>query len=113
MRSRSLTTRRPRANSAPTAPRKVAKDEKNKDKRRQDKKAVQWDSELADQKRKAAFKKCKSGTVVEFDQAMEKLAKISSILERSATLEKDFAENLKSIKDKFGPGIEEKRTDDL
>lgn len=44
---------------------------------------------------------------------MEKLVKILSILERFVILEKDFVENLKSIKDKFGFGIEEKRIDDL
>lgn len=101
MRGRSTTTRRRRANSAPTTPRKIDKEGKTDPKRRQ-KKTVQWASELEDQSDpKVPMRKYKSDTFIELDLAMEKLRKVSGILDRSATLEKDFEENLQNIQDKL------------
>lgn len=101
MRGRSATIRRRRADSAPTTPRKIDKEEKTDNKRRQ-KKSVKWACELADQTDpEVPIRKYKSDIFIGLDLAMEKLRKVSGILDRSATLEKDFEENLQNIQDKL------------
>lgn len=48
----------------------------------------------------------------ECDKALRKLAEMSSILERSATLEKDFEQDLLSIQEKFQTGLELKNAEE-
>ena len=106
MRSRSVSTRRRRAYSASSAPQKKVED-KNKEKpNRQHKRSVQWASELAGHIQEAPIRKYKSDGFIDFDKALKKLSKVSSMLERSATLEKDFEENLQSIQEKLNTGID-------
>lgn len=113
MRVRVSSTRR-RRHTVSSAPQKVKVGdiEKKEDVKKQHKKSVQWASELADQIPKAPLRKCKSDSFIEFDQALKKLTKVSSLLERSETLEKDYEENLQSIQEKLKTGIDLKSADE-
>lgn len=112
MRSRVVSTRRRRAYSATSAaPPRLDKDAEKKEER-QHKKSVQWASALANQLPDAPVRKCKSDGFLDFDQALKKLSEVSSLLERSTTLEKDFEENLNSIQEKLNTGSQLKNAED-
>lgn len=106
MRSRSVSTRRRRAYSTSSTPQKKVKDKNKEEPNRQHKRSVQWASEVAGQIQEAPIRKCKSDGFIDFDKALSKLSKVSSMLDRSATLEKDFEENLQSIQEKLNTGID-------
>jgi len=106
MRGRVVSTRRRRAHSTTSAPQHLVKDEKKEELKRQHKKSVQWASELSDQLPKVSLRKCKSDGFIEFDRALKKLTEVSSLLERSATLEKNFEESLQSIQEKLNTDLD-------
>lgn len=102
MRGRVASTRRRQAHSTTCAPQKLATKVDNTEKQhRQHKKSVQRSSDIPNQFSKSPLRKCNSDSLFECDKALKKLNKVSSLLERSATLEKDFEENLHSIQQKF------------
>ena len=102
MRGRVASTRRRRAYTAPSTPQKDSTDVEKKEKgKRRDKKSVQWASGISDEFSTAPLRKCKSDGFYEFDQALKKLTKVSSILDKTATLDKDYEENLQSIQEKL------------
>lgn len=105
MRVRASTVRRRRAQSATTALQKEKDLENNKNPNpnhagttREKKKSVQWADEPDREFHKRPLRKFNSDSYLEFDRALRKLSKVSSILERSATLEKDFEEDLQNIR---------------
>ena len=106
MRCRAVSTRRRRAYSATSATQRLEKDDKKDEQMRKHKKSVQWASALSNQLPDAPLRKCKSEGFLEFDQALKKLSEVSSMLERSATLEKDFEENLNCIQEKLNTGVD-------
>lgn len=101
MRVRASTVRRRRVQSASSALQKE-KDLNNNQNRNQGsttekKKSVQWADDVDREFPKGSLRKFNSDGFLEFDKALRKLTKVSSILERSATLEKDFEEDLQNI----------------
>ena len=68
---------------------------------REKKKSVQWADDVDREFPKGSLRKFNSDGYLEFDKALRKLTKVSSILERSATLEKDFEEDLQNIQKRF------------
>ena len=62
--------------------------------------SVQWAIDL----HKATQRKRYSESQLQFDKALKKLAEVSTILERSAMLERDFEKDLRTIQDKLQMG---------
>lgn len=119
MRARPTTVRRRRAQSASSALSASQKEKgKNNNKNRkpgstrQHKKSVQWADDPDHEFKKAPLRKYNSDGYLEFDNALRKLTKVSSILERSATLEKDFEEDLQSIQKKLATELDLKNAEE-
>ena len=116
MRVRASTVRRRRVQSASSAQQKE-KDLSNKQNRnqgstREKKKSVQWADDVDREFAKGSLRKFNSDGYLEFDKALRKLTKVSSILERSATLEKDFEEDLQNIQKKLETEVDLKVTEE-
>lgn len=110
MRVRASTVRRRRAQSASSALQKE-KDLNNNQNRNQGsttekKKSVQWADDVDRELPKGSLRKFNSDGFLEFDKALRKLTKVSSILERSATLEKDFEEDLQNIQKRLDTEVD-------
>ena len=101
MRARSSTVRRRRAQSATSATQKEKEANKSKSQgSKEPKKSVQWTDDLA--VHNGRLRKSQSAdSYIGFDQALRKLTMVSTMMERSATLERDFEENLNSIREKM------------
>lgn len=116
MRVRASTVRRRRAQSATTALQKEKDLNNNKNQihgsARVKKKSVQWADDLDCDFRKGPLRKFHSDGYLEFDKALRKLTKVSSILERSATLEKDFEEDLQNIQKRLETELDLKTTEE-
>lgn len=102
MRFRPTTVRRRRAQSASSALQKE-KDSSNINhgSTRGKKKSVQWADDCNHEFHKPPLRKYNSDGYLEFDKALRKLTRVSSMLERSATMERDFEEDLQSIQKKL------------
>ena len=61
--------------------------------------SVQWAIDL----HKASQRKRYSESQLQFDKALRKLAEVSTVLERSAMLERSFEKDLRTIQDKLRP----------
>ena len=116
MRVRASTVRRRRAQSASSALQKEKdlsnKQNRNQGSKREKKKSVQWADDVDREFPKGSLRKFHSDGYLEFDKALRKLTKVSSILERSATLEKDFEEDLQSIQKKLETEVDLKVTEE-
>lgn len=116
MRVRASTVRRRRTQSASSALQKE-KDLNNNQKRnlgstREKKKSVQWADDVDREFPKGPLRKFNSDGYLEFDKALRKLTKVSSILERSATLERDFEEDLQNIQKRLETEVDLKVTEE-
>jgi len=116
MRVRTSTVRRRRTQSASSAQQKE-KDlnkhqNRNQGSTREKKKAVQWADDVDREFPKGSLRKFNSDGYLEFDKALRKLTKVSSILERSATLEKDFEEDLQNIQKRLETEVDLKVTEE-
>ena len=115
MRVRASTVRRRRAQSATTALQKEKDLDNNKTRNhgttREKKKSVQWADDPDREFHKGPLRKFNSDSYLEFDRALRKLTKVSSILERSATLEKDFEEDLQNIQKRLQTELDLKTTE--
>ena len=116
MRVRASTVRRRRAQSASSA---LQKDKnlnnsqnRNPGSTREKKKSVQWADVVDREFPKGSLRKFNSDGYLEFDKALRKLTKVSSILERSATLEKDFEEDLQNIQKRLKTEVDLKVTEE-
>lgn len=116
MRVRASTVRRRRAQSATTALQKEKDLNNNKNQNhgstRVKKKSVQWADDLDCDIHKGPLRKFNSDSYLEFDKALRKLTKVSSILERSATLEKDFEEDLQNIQKRLETELDLKTSEE-
>ena len=116
MRVRTSTVRRRRAQSASSALQKEKdlsnKQNRNQGSKREKKKSVQWADDVDREFPKGSLRKFNSDGYLEFDKALRKLTKVSSILERSATLEKDFEEDLQNIQKKLETEVDLKVTEE-
>ena len=117
MRVRTSTIRRRRTQSASSAQQKekdVNKHQngRNQSSTREKKKSVQWADDVDREFPKGSLRKFNSDGYLEFDKALRKLTKVSSILERSATLEKDFEEDLQNIQKRLETEVDLKVTEE-
>ena len=116
MRVRASTVRRRRAQSATSSFQKEKDLNNNKNQNQgstpEKKKSVQWADDLDREFRKGPLRKFNSDGYLEFDKALRKLTEVSSMLERSATLEKDFEEDLQSIQKRLETELDLKSTEE-
>ena len=117
MRVRTSTIRRRRTQSASSAQQKEKDVNKHQNGRnqgstREKKKSVQWADDVDREFPKGSLRKFNSDGYLEFDKALRKLTKVSSILERSATLEKDFEEDLQNIQKRLETEVDLKVTEE-
>ena len=88
------------------------KQNRNQGSTREKKKSVQWADDVDREFAKGSLRKFNSDGYLEFDKALRNLTKVSSILERSATLEKDFEEDLQNIQKKLETEVDLKVTEE-
>lgn len=113
MRFRPSTVRRRRSQSASSALKDKDSNHVKQDSTPVKKKSVQWaDNFNGEHFCKPPLRKYNSDGILEFDKALEKLTRVSSMLETSTTLETDFDDNLKIIQKKLLTDIDLNETDE-